>query len=161
MTGVATWLKSMRTLYGHLKKLPASGQAPRVLTARQQWMMSNLQFLVTHMSIHTAHRQLGKVTVAPPVTVVEGDDDEEDAISVTSSHAPSQLATTSKAGSQPPLDRRSPQPASGGKKVDNAILSLLDRMKDNTAIQNRLQSAEQEASRPCVAFCQWMGLEMA
>ena len=34
-------------------------------------------------------------------------------------------------------------------------------MGDNTAIQDRLQTTEQEAARPRIAFCQWMGLEMA
>ena len=85
LTDVATWLKSMRTLYGCLRKLPASGQPPKVLTARQRWMMSNLQFLLTHMSVCAPDSQLGKITVASTVTVVEGDDDDEDAISITSS----------------------------------------------------------------------------
>ena len=153
VTDVATWLKSMRTLYRCLRKPPASGQCPRVLTARQWWMISNLQFLSTHISVRAPHSQLGKIMVAPTVTVAEGDDNDEDAVSITSSQAPSQVATTSQAGSQPPRDRRSPRAASGGKKVDDGILSLLDRMKDNTAIQDSLESAEQEAARPRVAFC--------
>ena len=161
VTDVSTWFKSMRTMYVHLRKLPASGQPPRVLTARQRWLMSSLQFLSTHMSVRAPHSQLGKITVAPTVTVAEGDDDDEDAVSVTSSQAPSQVASTSQAGSQQPRDRRSPRAAAGGRKVDDAILSLLDDMKDNTATQDRLESAEQEAARPRAAFCQWIGLEMA
>ena len=54
------------------------------------------------MSVRVPHSQLGKITVAPMVTAVEGDDDDQDAISVSSSHAPSQVATTFQAGSQPP-----------------------------------------------------------
>ena len=82
------------------------------------------------------------------VTVAEGDNDNEDAISVTSSQAPSQVASTSQASSQPPRDRRFPRAAAGSRKVDEAILSLLDRMKDNTAIQECLESAEQAAAIP-------------
>ena len=45
--------------------------------------------------------------------------------------------------------------------MDDAILSVVEQMNVNTAIQDRLQTAEQEAFRPCIAFCQWIGLEMA
>ena len=45
--------------------------------------------------------------------------------------------------------------------MDDAILLLVVHMNKNTAIQDHLQSAEQEPARPCIVFCQWMGLEMA
>ena len=45
--------------------------------------------------------------------------------------------------------------------MDAAILTLVERIKDNSAIHDRLQTTEQEASRPCIAFCRWMRLEMA
>ena len=86
---------------------------------------------------------------------------EDDAISVSLSQVPSQVATTSQAASQQPRDMRSPRASSGVRRVDDAILSLVERMNVNTAVQNHLQTAEQEASRPLVAFCRWMGLDMA
>ena len=44
--------------------------------------------------------------------------------------------------------------------MDDVILSLVEWMNVNTAIQDHLQTAELEASRPRGTFCQWMGLEM-
>ena len=38
---------------------------------------------------------------------------------------------------------------------------LVARMNENTAVQDRLESAVLEAAQPCIAFCQWMGLEVA
>ena len=34
-------------------------------------------------------------------------------------------------------------------------------MSANTAVQDRLFTAEEEASKTCVAFCKWMWLEVA
>ena len=48
-----------------------------------------------------------------------------------------------------------------GKRVDKAILKLADRLSQNTGMQDRLQSAVQESAKPCITFCQWMGLEMS
>ena len=129
-------------------------------------MVANFQLLSAHLTICMPHSGLGRVLIPAALSVPEGDvergDDEDDAISVSSSQVPSQLATSSQAGaSQQPHDRKSPWAASGRKRVDNAILSLVVRMNKNTAIQDRLQSAEQEAARPRIAFCQCMGLEMA
>ena len=44
--------------------------------------------------------------------------------------------------------------------MDDAILSLVAHMNENTVVQDHLQSTEQEAARPYVAFCQWMVLEI-
>ena len=86
---------------------------------------------------------------------MEGGDDYDDAVSVTSSQAHSQLPTSSQATtSQPPNDRRAPWAASGGKRVDDTILKLVDRLTQNIGVQDQLQSAVQEAARPHVAFCQ-------
>ena len=93
---------------------------------------------------------------------MKGGDDDDDAASVTSSQAPSQLPTSSQATPrQPRRDRRAPRAASGGKRVDDAIVKLVDVLTQNTGVQDRLQSTVQEAARPRVAFCQWMGLDMA
>ena len=150
---VWTWFKSMRTLFGHLKK--KSGQAVKAHTARQKWTMSNFQFLSAHLCIRPDTSQFGRVS-----TPMLQDDD---AASVTSSQAPSQLPRTSQAGpSQAPRDRR-PRAASStgtGKRVDKAILKLADHLSQNTGVQDQLQSAVQESGKPPVAFCQWMGLEM-
>ena len=154
------------TLFGRLTRMKTSGQAPKVLTVRQRWTVSNFQFLVSHVTIRTPHSRLGSVpipaTVSVPEVDVERGNDESDAVSVSSSQGPSQLPTSSQAAaSQQPHDRSSSRSASSGKRVNDAILSLVARMSDNTAIQDRLQSVEQEAARPRCAFCQWMGLEMA
>ena len=124
-------------------------------------MSSNFKFLSSHVTICTPHSQLGRVPIPATVSVVEGGDDEDDAISVSSSQAPSHVATSSQAASHQPRDTRSPRAASGSRRVDDAILSLVERMKENSAIHELLQTAEQEASRPRIAFCQCIGLEMA
>ena len=101
------------------------------------------------------------MTIPATVSVLEGDDDEDDATSVISSQAPSQVATSSQATSQPPHDKWSSRAASTGRKLDDAIFSLVDQMKENSAVHDRLQTAEEAAARPRIAFCQWMGLELA
>ena len=40
-----------------------------------------------------------------------------------------------------------------------SILKLAEWLSLNTGVQDRLASAVQESTNPCVAFCQWMGLE--
>ena len=86
----------MRTLYGRITKPKSSGAAAKVLTARQRWMSSNFKFLVSHLTIRTPHSQLGRVPVPAMVSVAEGGDDEDHAISVSSSQAPSWVATSSR-----------------------------------------------------------------
>ena len=120
-------------------------------------MASNLTFLDSHWTIRTKISQLGRLMVPAATTSVVNDD--EDAISVTS-QAPGQVATSTQA-SQPPHDSRSPRAASGFRRVDDAILSIVERMNVTTAVQDHLLTAEQEASRLHIAFCQWMGLEVA
>ena len=119
-THVHTWFKFMRTLFGWLTRTEMSGQATKVLTTRQCWMVANFLFLSAHLTIHTPHSQLGRVLIPATLSVMEGDvergDDEDDAVSVSSSQAPSQVATSSQATtSQKPHDRRSPLAASSGK----------------------------------------------
>ena len=121
-------------------------------------MASNFSFLDSHMTVRTQTSQLERLTVPAPAS---GVDEEDDAISVTSSQVPSQVATSSQGTSQQPSDTRSPRPSSGVRRVDNAILSLVEQMNMNTAVQNRPQTTEQKASRPRIAFFQCMGLEMA
>ena len=48
-----------------------------------------------------------------------------------------------------------------GKRVDEAILKLADRLSQNTGVKHWLQSTVQESAKPSIAFCQWMGLEMS
>ena len=102
-TAVMTWFKSTRTLFSHLKK-KMLGQAATALTARQKWMMANFQFLSTHLCIRMDHSQLGRVYTpvlqVDPEGEVEGGDD-DDAASVTSSQAPSQLPSLSQANLMP------------------------------------------------------------
>ena len=141
-TDVHMWYKSTGTLYGRITKPMPSGQAPKVLTARQCWMSSIFKFLASHLTIRTAHNQLERVPVPATVSVAEGGNDEDDAISVSSSQAPSQVATSSQATNQQPCDTRSPRAASGVRKVDDTILSLVQHMTESSAIQERLQTAE-------------------
>ena len=89
--------KSMRTRYGRITKPKLLGAAAKVLTARQRWMSSNFKFLASHLTICTPHSQLGRVQVPATVLVAEGGEDEDDAISVSSSQAPNQVATSSQA----------------------------------------------------------------
>ena len=49
-TAVSTWFKSMRTLFGRLKKTK-SGQAAKANTARQLWTLQNFQFPEAHLAI--------------------------------------------------------------------------------------------------------------
>ena len=44
--------------------------------------------------------------------------------------------------------------------MDEAILKQADRLSINTGVQDLLASAVQESTNPCLAFSQWMGLEM-
>ena len=40
-------------------------------------------------------------------------------------------------------------------------MKLAERITANTVMQDRLQSAVQESANPCVAFFQWMGVEVS
>ena len=40
-------------------------------------------------------------------------------------------------------------------------MKLVDKITENTGMQDWLQSAVQESAKPRVAFCQWMGAEMS
>ena len=40
-------------------------------------------------------------------------------------------------------------------------MKLVDKITENTGMQNRLQSAVQESAKPRFAFCQWMGAELS
>ena len=52
--------------------------------------------------------------------------------------------------------------ASGsGCKINDAIVKLAEKITANTVMQDQLQSAVQESAKPCIAFCQWMGVEMS
>ena len=89
---------------------------------------------------------------------LEGEDkggDDEDAASVTSSQT-SQLPTSSQAGPSQLRDRRPPRPgASGsGRKNDEAIVKLAERLTQDTGMQDWLQSSVQESAKPHVTFCQ-------
>ena len=159
----------MRTLFGHLKK-KKSGQAVKAHTVRQKWTMSNFQFLSGHLCIRIAHSQLGRVPLPSLQVELEGEDeggDDDDVASVTYNQVPSQLSSTSQAGpvKHHSHDRR-PRAASStgsstGKRVDEAILKLVDWLSQNTGMQDRLQSAVKKSAKPNIAFCQWMGLEMS
>ena len=124
-THIHMWYKSMRTLYGHISKPKSSGVAGKMLTARQRWMSSKFKFLTSHLTIRSAHSQLGRVLIPAMVSVAELGDDEDDATSVSSSQAPSQVATSSQAPSHQPCDTKCPRAPFGGRRVDDAILLLV------------------------------------
>ena len=104
--------------------------------------MANFQFLSAHLCIQADHSQLGRVNtpvlpVDPEGEIERGDDD--DATSVTSSQAPSQLLSSSQASpSQAPHNRRTPSAASGGtgNRVYKDILKQADRLSQNTGVQD-------------------------
>ena len=95
------------------------------------------------MTVRTQTSQLGRLMVTAPASLV---DEEDDAISVTLSQVPSQVSTSSQGAIQPPHDTSSSRALSGVRRVDNTILSVVERMNMNTAVQDHLQTAEQEAS---------------
>ena len=41
------------------------------------------------------------------------------------------------------------------------MLNLVDKISENTGMQDRLQSAVEESAKPRFAFCKWMGAELA
>ena len=104
------------------------GQAPKKLTARQQWNHDTFDFLVSHLVIHTQHSQLGKLTT--PTLLVDPEEEEggedDDATSVTSTQQP----VSSQAAPTYPRDRRPPRPAASayGCKLDEAMLKLVDKI---------------------------------
>ena len=40
-------------------------------------------------------------------------------------------------------------------------MKLVDKITENTSVQNWLQSAVQAVAKPHFAFCQWMGAELS
>ena len=113
-------------------------------------------------------RQLGKVVV--PVLPAEGeeegegeggdDDDDIDSLASGSARSSSQVPSgmqpiTSQADPSHIRDRRPKVTSSTsiGKRVDEAILKLGDRLSLNTGVQDRLASAIQESTNPRLAFC--------
>ena len=166
-SAICTWFKSMRTLCGRLKK-KKSGQAVKAPTARQKWTTQNFQFLTGHLCFRTSHSQLGRVTVPELPKIPRGAMMEVMMMMMQAACPPAQPSTQPTSTSQPsqvPRDRR-PRAAGGkdggtGKRVYEAILKLVDRLSDNTTVQNRIKSAVQQGNSARVAFCQWMGLEMS
>ena len=144
---ILTWFKSMRTVFGTLKK-KKSGQAVKPMTAHQVWTLRCFKFLEAHLIIWTHTRQFGTMVV--PTEMEEGGDD-DDAASLASACSSSQAPSgtqpsTSQASPSQARDRR-PRPAtstSTDKRVDEAILKLAERLNLNTGVQDSLASAVQE-----------------
>ena len=67
------------------------------------------------------------------------------------------------AASSYPHDRRPLRPAGSGsgRKLDKAMMKLVDKITENTGMQDQLQSAVQEGAKPRFTFCQWMGAELS
>ena len=84
---ILTWFKSMRTLFGRLKK-NKSGQAVKPTTAQQVWTLKCFKFLEAHLTIRTDTRQLGNVVV--PVEDEKEGGDNDDATSLASALSSSQ-----------------------------------------------------------------------
>ena len=40
-------------------------------------------------------------------------------------------------------------------------MKLVNKITENTGMQDRLQSTVQEGAQPCFAFCQWMCAELS
>ena len=121
----------MRTVFGKLKK-KKSGQAAKVTTACQDWTMMLFKFLEAHLTIRTDTRQLGKV----PQAMEEEAADNDDASSVRSSSQPlsASQASSSQAGPSHVKDSWSTRPNAlntTAKRVDEAILTIADRMVSN------------------------------
>ena len=104
-----TWFKSIRTIFGKLKK-KKSGQAVKPTTARQERTLRSFKFLEAHLTIRTDTRQLGKVLLPPDV---EEEADDDDAVSLGSAHSSSQLPSAQHVSSRPQSSRR--QEAQGSK----------------------------------------------
>ena len=131
---VYTWYKSNQTMYGRLTK-KTSGQAAKKLTARQRWNRDNFGFLAAHFVIRAEHSQLGELTT--PVLLVDPKGEEEgreddDATNVASSQQP----ISSQAAPTYPYDKRPTRPAASasGRKLDKAMLKLVDKISENTGM---------------------------
>ena len=95
-----TWFKSMRTVFGKLKK-KKSGQMVKLTTARQEWTVRSFKFLEAHLTIRTDTRQFGKFALPMDVEEEEGDD----AVSLGSARSSSQPPSAS----QPSMSEARPQ----------------------------------------------------
>ena len=51
-----TWMESMRTAYGKLRKGPQPGSAKRALTYKDKWILDNFNFLSPHIRAVTPSR---------------------------------------------------------------------------------------------------------
>ena len=107
ISGVAiwTWFKSMRTVFGKLKK--KSGQAAKATTAQQDWPMRSFKFLEAHLTIRTDTRQLGKV---PQQMEEEADDDDASSVRSSGQLPSASQASSSQAGPSHVKDSRSTRP---------------------------------------------------
>ena len=157
-----TWFKSMRTVFGKLKK--KSGQAAKANTARQDWTMKSFKFLESHLTIRTDTRQLGKVPQVLEEEEEEEESDDDDASSVRSSSQPpsSSQASSSQASPSHVKDSRNTRPkapSTAAKSVDEAILQIVDRILSTQSVQYQLAAVVQGGSNDRISWCQWMGLE--
>lgn len=151
---VLTWFKSMRTIYGKLKR-KKSGQGAKVLTMRQKWTLNNFAFLEGHRSVRTETHRLGEATgsaeVAPPVEEEETNNSNSD-VQWPPSQAINGQASTS-AGT------RRPKPAGIGRQVDEAILQVASGLSEGSVIANAVQKAVNVSQDPRVAFGHWMSCQ--
>ena len=156
---ILTWFKSMRTLFGRLKK-KKSGQAVKPTTACQGWTLKCFKFLEAHLTILTDTHQVGKVVV--PVEVEEEEEevgDDDNTASLASARISSQVhigtqPSTSQAGPSQACDRK-PKAAtntSTGKRVYDAILKLAAWLTINTGVQDHPASAVEDRNNPHLTF---------
>ena len=108
---VKTLYQSMRTLLRQLKKKTSGQGAKPGKSGPKRTSVS------AHLCIRADHSQLGKVQTPALQVDLAGEDeggDDEDAASVNSSQAPSQLPISAQAGPSQPSDRRPPRPGASG-----------------------------------------------
>ena len=167
---VLTWFKSMRTLFGLAQEEEVRpGSETHDCQASVDFDQVQVpQGTLDDLHGHPPARQGGGPALPVEVEKEEegGDDADADAASLASAHSSSQVPSgtqpsTSQASPSQACDRRprSATSTSTGKRVDEAILKLAKWLNLNTGVQDRLASAVQESTNPCLAFCQWMGLE--
>ncbi|KAK4320402.1 hypothetical protein Pmani_008711 [Petrolisthes manimaculis] len=149
-----TWFKSMRTIYGKLKK-QKFGQVKKPLTSRAKWTIDSFQFLETHLVRRLKTKHMDKVTDHNYEKV--HDEDSESEVSDSSSLQQRHIQpSTSHQG----IRRGSTGTTGTVSRVEEPIIELIDPLSTVTTVQEDMQSVGVRTNNNNrMAFCQWMGQE--
>lgn len=148
---VITWFKTMRTVYGKLRK--KRGQAEKITTMRQKWTLNNFAFLDSHLSVRTERRRPGAATASAETAPPASEGEESDS----NNHLPPSTNSQASASSCP---RQPPKAAAGGRQqLEDAIMQLASRLSDRNGVPSAIESAPYISRNPRAAFAHWMGCQ--